>query len=70
MYVSTHCSCTDGCEPSFDCWELNLGPLLALAKRFIYYFIHKYTVADFRRTRRGSQISLWVLVNHHVVAGI
>ena len=21
-------SCTDGCEPSCGCWELNLGPLL------------------------------------------
>ena len=29
----------------------------------------KYTVADFRHTRRGWQISLWVVVSHHVVAG-
>jgi hypothetical protein len=28
MYMSTHCSCTDSCEPSSGCWELNLGPLL------------------------------------------
>ena len=28
MYMSAHCSCTDGCEPSSGCWELNLGPLL------------------------------------------
>jgi hypothetical protein len=40
--------------------------LLALAQRFI--IIHKYTVADY--TRRGRQISLWVVVSHHVVAGI
>jgi hypothetical protein len=39
--------------------------------RFIYLFIiHKYTVAVFRHTRRGRQISLWVVVSHHVVTGI
>ena len=32
--------------------------------------ICKYTVAVFRCTRRGHQISLQVVVNHHVVAGI
>jgi hypothetical protein len=38
---------------------------------FIYLFIIcKYTVAVFRHSRRGSQISLWVVVSHHVVAGI
>jgi hypothetical protein len=36
--------------------------------RFIYYF--KYTVAVFRHTRRGHQISLWMVVSHHVVVGI
>jgi hypothetical protein len=37
----------------------------------IYLFIiHKYTVAVFRHTRRGSQISLGMVVSHHVVAGI
>jgi hypothetical protein len=29
-----------------------------------------YTVAVYRRTRRGHQISLQVVVSHHVVAGI
>jgi hypothetical protein len=29
MYMSTHCSCTYSCEPSSDCSELNLGPVLA-----------------------------------------
>jgi hypothetical protein len=47
--------------------------------RFIYLFIYlfiysvlicKYTVAVFRHTRRGHQISLWMVVSHHVVAGI
>ena len=27
--MSTHCSCTDGCEYSCGCWEFYLGPLLA-----------------------------------------
>jgi hypothetical protein len=34
---------------------------------FVYF---KYTVADFRHTRRGHQISLQMVVSHHVVAGI
>jgi hypothetical protein len=37
---------------------------------FIYYYISKYTVAVFRCTRRGRQISLRMVVSHHVVAGI
>jgi hypothetical protein len=36
---------------------------------FIYLFIY-YTVAVLRHSRRGSQILLWVVVSHHVVAGI
>jgi hypothetical protein len=37
----------------------------------IYLFIIcKYTVAVFRHSRRGSQISLQMVVSHHVVAGI
>jgi hypothetical protein len=31
--------------------------------------ICKYTVAVFRHTRRGRQISLQMVVSHHVVAG-
>ena len=34
---------------------------------FIYY---KYTVVVFRHSGRGSQISLGVILSHHVVAGI
>jgi hypothetical protein len=46
---------------------------------FIYFFIFlkiylfiicKYIVAVFRHSRRGSQISLWMVVSHHVVDGI
>jgi hypothetical protein len=34
------------------------------------FIICKYTIAVFRHSRRGSQILLWMVVNHHVVAGI
>ena len=59
--MSTHCSCTDGCEPSCGCWELNLGPLLLLqstpfapAQRFTYYYTYVHlSVAVFRHTKRG-----------------
>ena len=67
LCILVHCSCTDGCEPSFGCWELNFQDLcsfwsatLAPAQRFIY-FIHKYTVAVFRCARGERQIPLWWL---------
>jgi hypothetical protein len=34
------------------------------------FIICKYTVAVFKHIRRGSQISLRMVVSHHVVAGI
>ena len=37
---------------------------------FFLRFICKYTVAVFRHTRRGLQLSLQMVVSHHVVAGI
>jgi hypothetical protein len=39
-------------------------------KDLFIFMIYKYTVAVFRHSRRGSQISLWMVVSHHVVAGI
>ena len=59
-------------------WDLNLGPLEeqpVLLTFFIYLFIYlfiicKYTVVVFRHPRRGHQISLLMVVSHHVVAGI
>jgi hypothetical protein len=44
LCIWVHGSCTDGCEPSCGCWELNSGPLLppALltpAQRFIHYYM-------------------------------
>jgi hypothetical protein len=35
-----------------------------------FFIICKYTVAVFRHARRGRQISLQMVVSHHVVAGI
>jgi hypothetical protein len=39
-------------------------------KKIYLFVICKYTGAVFRHTRRGRQISLQVVVSHHVVAGI
>jgi hypothetical protein len=44
--------------------------LLLLLLLLDLFIICKYTVAIFRHSRRGSQISLWMVVSHHVVAGI
>ena len=48
-----------------------------LARQFYFFFLNiylfiicKYTVAVLRHSRRGSQILLWMVVSHHVVAGI
>jgi hypothetical protein len=53
-------------------------PSFFLKKDYIYIYIYiydlfiivnKYIVAVFRCTRRGCQISLQMVVSHHVVAG-
>jgi hypothetical protein len=36
----------------------------------LFIIICKYTAAVFRHTKRGCQISLWMVMSHHVVAGI
>jgi hypothetical protein len=37
---------------------------------FIYlFYVYEYTIAVFRRTRRGHPIALQMVVSHHVVAG-
>jgi hypothetical protein len=41
-----------------------------LAPKDLFIIISKYTIAVFRWTRRGRQISLWVVVSHPVDAGI
>jgi hypothetical protein len=56
--------------------DLNSGPLLTLPRprllwsKNLFIIISKYTVSVFRHTRRGHQIALFVVVSHHVVAGI
>jgi hypothetical protein len=46
-------------------------PFFFFKDLFIYLFIIcKYTVVVFRHTRRRRQISLRMVVSHHVVAGI
>jgi hypothetical protein len=45
-------------------------PVLFFFNLLIYLLYVKYTVAVFRHSRRGHQISLRVVVSHHVVAGI
>jgi hypothetical protein len=37
---------------------------------FFFFNVCKYTVAVFRHSRRGHQISLQMVVSHHVVPGI
>jgi hypothetical protein len=56
----------------FHVAEVAQGPFRSpLKKKKIYLFIIcKYTVAVFRHPRRGHQISLQMVVSHHVVAGI
>jgi hypothetical protein len=46
------------------------GRSCLLQPKDLFFIILKYDVAVFRYTRRGRQISLWVVVSHHVVAGI
>ena len=57
--------------------EVSLLEVLLAGFSFLFSFLKdlfiiicKYTVAVFRHTRRGHQISLQVVVSHHVVAGI
>jgi hypothetical protein len=45
------------------------SPLFLFLKIYLF-IICKYTVAVFRHSRRGSQISLGMVVSHHVVTGI
>jgi hypothetical protein len=51
-------------------WRGHRSSPLKKKDLFIVYSICKYTVAVFRHTGRGSQMSLRMVVSHHVVAGI
>jgi hypothetical protein len=60
---------SEGVANTSSCLACSLSSFFFfLSFRFTYYY--KYTVAVFRHTRRGRQISLWVVVSHHVIAGI
>jgi hypothetical protein len=51
-------------------WSLPTPPLtFFFVLRFYLFCIYEYTVAVFRRTRKGHQIPLQMVVSHHVVAG-
>jgi hypothetical protein len=60
--------------------DFSTGPLNKMVQEcavFFFFFLKiylfiicKYTVAVFRHARRGRQISLQMVVSHHVVAGI
>ena len=39
-------------------------------KKIYLFYVYEYSVAVFRHTRRGHQISLQMVVSHHMVAGI
>jgi hypothetical protein len=56
--TSTSCSLSNRDDCSFFIFQIYL------------FIICKYTLAVFRHTRRGRQISLRMVVSHHVVAGI
>jgi hypothetical protein len=52
------------------CFSWLAQPLSFFFLKIYLLIICKYTVAVFRHTRRGSQVLLWMVVSHHVVAGI
>jgi hypothetical protein len=57
-------------EASLGCVYINEEKKQPLHFFLKYLFITcKYTVAVSRHTTRESQISLWMVVSHHVVAG-
>jgi hypothetical protein len=65
-----------GCSPAvfffffffFTEWDFFFFSFFFL--KIYSFIIRKYTVAVFRHSRRGSQISLGMVVSHHVIAGI
>jgi hypothetical protein len=49
--------------------EKKMPPFKSIFLKIYLFIICKYSVAVFRHTRKGYQISLWMVVSHHVVAG-
>jgi hypothetical protein len=54
----------------FLLFQMNFQIALSFFFKIYFFIICKYTVAFFRCIRRGRQISLQMVVSHHVVAGI
>ena len=52
------------------CLAIHSIYLISFKKCICLFILYENTVAVFRHTRRGHQISLRVVVSHHVVAGI
>jgi hypothetical protein len=46
------------------CFSLSLSLFL---KKIYLFYVYEYTVAVFRHTRRGRQITLQMIVSHHVL---
>jgi hypothetical protein len=51
-------------------FKITSSEIIYIYFKVLFIIIHKYIVAVFRCTRRGHQISLGMVVSHHVVAGI
>jgi hypothetical protein len=66
---------TDPLELEFEATVSCHVGACSLEEQSVFFFldllvlISKYTVADFIHTRRGRQISLQMVVSHHVVGG-
>jgi hypothetical protein len=58
-----------GLQKEFQGRQSYTGKLCLFFFNF-FIIISKYIIAVFRCTRRERQISLWMVVSHHVVAGI
>jgi hypothetical protein len=66
LWVFDESWCLLGATHTFSKPHPNPPPFL----NYYLFIICKYTVAVFRHSRRGRQISLQMVVSHHVVAGI
>jgi hypothetical protein len=58
------------CIQNIKLLESSLCVWVSFFFKDLFIIICKYTVAAFRHTRRGCQISLQMVVSHHVVVGI
>jgi hypothetical protein len=64
-----HCKATDQAWAQHLTCKISLFVIVVVVKD-LFISISKYTVAVFRHTRRECQISLQMVLSHHVVTGI